>query len=291
MSLDTTVVWNCFCIVWVGVVYRGRTVPVAWRVVAHSSSSVRLWTIQRVLCQAARLMPDGVDVVLLADRGFADGKLMKYLHETLGWHFRIRIKRSFEFQLEGRWRKVSSVRLMPGHAYFTPAVVVGKTRPYPNVYLAFAHDRQSDEDWVIVSDEPTTLQTFAHYRLRFCIEESFLDLKSNGFNLEASRLRDKFALSQLCGVMALTMLFLVLQGVQVVVSGKRRQVDAHWNRGMSYFKLGWNSIRLSITQQWKIQGYRFLSSSPDPQPALASQRQLDDALEREFTVLSRIPAA
>jgi len=24
LSLDTTVVWNCFCIVWVGVVYRGR---------------------------------------------------------------------------------------------------------------------------------------------------------------------------------------------------------------------------------------------------------------------------
>ena len=36
LSLDTTVVWNSFCIVWVGVVYRGRTVPVAWRVVAHS---------------------------------------------------------------------------------------------------------------------------------------------------------------------------------------------------------------------------------------------------------------
>jgi len=30
---------------------------------------------------------------------------------------------------------------------------------YPNVHLAFAHDKQSDEDWVIVSDEPSTLQT------------------------------------------------------------------------------------------------------------------------------------
>lgn len=71
LSLDTTVVWNCFCIVWVGVVYRGRTVPVAWRVVAQSSSTVRLWTIQRVLRQAARVMPDEVAIVLLADRGFA----------------------------------------------------------------------------------------------------------------------------------------------------------------------------------------------------------------------------
>jgi hypothetical protein len=67
LSLDTTVLWNCFCLVWVGVVYRGRTIPIAWGVVAQSSSSVRLWTIQRVLRQAARLLPPGVAVVLLAD--------------------------------------------------------------------------------------------------------------------------------------------------------------------------------------------------------------------------------
>jgi hypothetical protein len=291
LSLDTTVVWNCFCIVWVGVVYRGRTVPLAWRVVAQSSSMVRLWTIQRVLRQAQKLMPDGIAVVLLADRGFADGKLMQYLKDNLGWHFRIRIKRSFQFQQQGQWCKVSSVQLQPGQAYFTPAVSLGKTKPFPDVYLAFAHDKQSGEDWTIVSDEPTNLQTFAQYRLRFQVEESFLDLKSNGFNLEASRLRDKFALSQLGGVIALTMLFLVLQGVQVVASGKRRQVDAHWNRGMSYLKLGWNWIRLAITQQWKIQVYQFLSSLPDPQPAFASKRQQNDTFQREFTVLSRFPAS
>ncbi|WP_205369897.1 transposase [Thermoleptolyngbya sp. PKUAC-SCTB121] len=291
LSLDTTVVWNCFCIVWVAVVYRGRTVPVAWKVVAQSSSTVRLWTIQRVLRQAQRLMPEGVAIVRLADRGFADGKLMKYLRENLGWHFRIRIKRSFQFQHQGQWRQVSSVQLQPGQAYFTPAVSVGRTKPYDNVYLAFAHDKLSSENWTIVSDEPTNLQTFAQYRLRFQVEESFLDLKSNGFNLEASRLRDKVALSQLCGVIALTMLFLVLQGVQVVASGKRRQVDAHWKRGMSYLKLGWNWIRLAITHQWKIHVYQFLSCSPDPQPAIASRRQHDDSLKREFTVLSRIPAS
>lgn len=72
LSLDTTMVWNCtavattggtpamrclFYIVWVGVIYRGRTVPVAWRVVTQSSSTVRLWTIQRVLRQATRVIP------------------------------------------------------------------------------------------------------------------------------------------------------------------------------------------------------------------------------------------
>ncbi|MBD1849112.1 transposase [Cyanobacteria bacterium FACHB-502] len=89
----------------------------------------------------------------------------------------------------------------------------------------------------------------------------------------------------------MTMLFLVLQGMNVLLSGKHRRVDAHWNRGMSYLKLGWNWIRLAITQQWKIQVYPFLSSLPDPQPAIASKRQQNDAFEREFIVLSRFPAS
>ncbi len=136
LSLDTTLVWNCFCIVWVGVVYRGRTVPIAWSVVAQSSSTVRLWTIQRVLRQVTRVLPVDAIVVLLADRGFADAKLIKYLQQNLGWHFRIRIKCSFAFQLHGEWRKVSEVQLQAGQAYFTPAVSIGKTKPYAGVYLA-----------------------------------------------------------------------------------------------------------------------------------------------------------
>jgi hypothetical protein len=143
---------------------------------------------------------------------------------------------------------------------------------------------------VIVSDEPTTLQTFAQYRLRFCVEETFLDLKSNGFKIEASRLRDKFALTQLCGVLALTMLFLVLQGTQVVASGKRRLVDRHWQRGMSYLKLGWNWIRLAVTKQWKIHLFQLLSGASDPQTAIASQRQHKQSLNREFTVPKHFPA-
>ena len=37
-------------------------------------------------------MPSGVSVRFLADRGFADTKLMRYLTQELGWHYRIRLK-------------------------------------------------------------------------------------------------------------------------------------------------------------------------------------------------------
>lgn len=60
---------------------------------------------------------------------------------------------------------------------------------------------------------------------------------------------------------------------------------------LSYLKLGWNWIRLAITHQWQIQVFQFLSSLPDPQPAIASKRQHEDSFKREFTVLSSIPAS
>jgi hypothetical protein len=60
---------------------------------------------------------------------------------------------------------------------------------------------------------------------------------------------------------------------------------------MSYLKIGWNWIRLAMTHQWQIQVYSFLSSLPDPQPAIPSKRQQNDSFNREFTVLSRFPAS
>lgn len=130
LSLDTTLVWNRFCIVWLGVVYRGRTIPIAWRIVPQASSTVRLSVIQSVLRQAHRLLPGDLKVVLLADRGFADRELMRYLKDKLGWHYRIRIKRHFYFQYRGQWQSVAAVKLNRGEARLVESVRLGKSKPY-----------------------------------------------------------------------------------------------------------------------------------------------------------------
>jgi hypothetical protein len=50
----------------------------------------------------------------------------------------------------------------------------------------------------IVSDVPVNIETFQEYGNRFDIEENFLDDKSNGFQLEDSRIRSAEALERLC---------------------------------------------------------------------------------------------
>ncbi|HEY9862525.1 MAG TPA: hypothetical protein V6D16_23715 [Candidatus Obscuribacterales bacterium] len=60
---------------------------------------------------------------------------------------------------------------------------------------------------------------------------------------------------------------------------------------MSYLKLGWNWIRLAITEQWNIHLFHFLSGAADPQPAIASKRQHNQSFQREFTALFSFPAS
>src|SRR5690606_25001231 len=142
----------------------------------------------------------------------------------------------------------------------------------------------SGELWYIASDQPTHVQTFDEYGLRFDIEENFLDDKSNGFQLESSLIRSADALARLCLVLALATLFLVCQGTDVVESGKRRWVDAHWFRGSSYLKIGWKWLHLARARGYQLITRLRLSALPDPEPAMASRKQAKEQVALRFSV-------
>ena len=144
---------------------------------------------------------------------------------------------------------------------------------YGLVHVAFAHHYPSQERWYGVSDQPTTTETFVEYGLRFDIEESFLDDKSNGFQLESSRIRSAAMLSRLCFVLAVATLYLTRVGTAVVAQGERRQVDPHWFRGSSYFKIGWHWIRKALVQGWTIPTTIALQSALDLDPCIPSKSQ------------------
>ena len=143
------------------------------------------------------LVPGGVKVVLLADRGFADTQLMKLITQ-MGWHFRIRIKANFwVYQPDKPRCQVRNFYLSKGQTVFLHGVSITDKQHGP-VHLALAYHSSHDEYWYLVSSEPTNCQTFVEYGLRFDIEENFLDDKSNGFQLEKSAIRNADALCRLC---------------------------------------------------------------------------------------------
>lgn len=286
LALDTSMLWGRYCIIRVSVVYRGRAVPLVWKVLEHGSSSVSLDAYRDLLDKAIQWLPLYRDysIVCLADRGFADTDLMRYLSDELKWHWRIRIKANFKLFRRGhRSSKISRIVPQPGEALFLHHVYITDQRLGP-VHLALAYTKHSNERWYVVSDEPTALETFDEYGLRFDIEENFLDDKSNGFQLESSLIRNADALSRLCFLLAVTTLYLVSQGTAVVDDDRRRSVDPHWYRGSSYLKIGWQWVKHALSKGWDLIHTVHLSSLPDPEPSIASRTQFFNLPSIRFKV-------
>jgi hypothetical protein len=282
LALDTSLLWNQYCLIRLSVVYRGRAVPVVWEVLEHGSSSVTHAAYDALLDAVPALLPAGVKVVCLADRGFADTELLAHLRR-LGWHFRLRLKATFSVLRPGQLPcKVEDFALAPGRALFLHNVAI-TAEAFGPVSLALARHSSTGESWYIVSDEPTSVQTFVEYGRRFDIEENFLDDKSKGFQLESSLVREADALTRLCLVLAVATLYLVAQGTQVVAAQKRRWVDPHWFRGTSYLRIGWQWVKTALTRGWELFASLHLSGAPDPEPCRASASQLTAPLAVTFT--------
>ncbi len=274
LAIDTSMLWDRFCLIRISIIYRGRAIPLVWKVIEHKSSSIAFTAYEGLLTSAKELLSSvHVPIVFLADRGFVHIRLMKRIRR-LGWKFRIRIKSSSSIFLPGvGWKKISDIVPDPGRAALLHGVRFGEEK-FGLVHLAIGNHKDSGEIWAIISSQPTSIHTFKEYGLRFDIEEEFLDEKSGGFEVEKSRIRSADALERLFLPIAAAILFLVIQGVQVVRTGKRRWIDPHWFRGWSYLRIGWAWVKESVFQEGKrLWSNMQLVGGPDPQPAMASRKQ------------------
>jgi len=274
LALDPTMLWNKCAVVRVSIIYRGRSLPLCWVVLEQKSATVAFIKYEMILREAAQLLPSGCKVTLLADRGFNDVELMKLCTE-LGWHFVIRLKGSIVVHRPFK-RRSKIINLLPrkGEIYLFDSVQITDRRFGP-VYLAIGHMKtlNGHEKWALVSDLPTCIDTFDTYALRFDIEESFLDDKSGGFQVESSQIDDADALSRLFLILAIATLYLVSTGTAIVEMGRRPAVDTHWHRGLSYFKIGWRWIEHALSTGKKLLNFPWLVSGDDPEPVFASKSQ------------------
>jgi hypothetical protein len=97
--------------------------------------------------------------------------------------------------------------------------------------------------------------------------------------LADSRLRDPQQLNRLYLVVAVAIVYGTVMGKTVQLSGLRRQLDIHWQRGLSYLKMGLRWLRGTVHK-----GRKLLSLLPLPprnsQCCFASRRAEADFYER-----------
>lgn len=279
LALDTTVLWNRFCVIHLSIVCGGRAIPFLWKVLEHKSATVAFTEYKLMLKLAEKLLFNYPDIMLLADRGFANHQLLDWLQNSR-WHYCLRLP--CDVMIHGARRHPIELK------YLTPPPAEATLYHHIGLWLdgesrcnlVLANVRGVREPWGVITDEKPSLQTLWQYGLRFRVEELFLDSKSGAFQLEESKIRECQALERLYLVVALALLFSTVHGMAIQIKGLRQRVDPHWKRGLSYLKIGLRWLR-GVLHKGRDLLKPMALLCEDPQPCFAStkaKRQYYDAI-------------
>jgi hypothetical protein len=271
VGLDTTSVTEQLVLVQTAVLYRRRAIPLAWQALKSRSVMLAFEQYAELIEYTATLIPSGVTVIALGDRGFRDVRLMALLRK-LGWHFRLRLTEKECVWIDRQRCGLESWALLPYQPCFLQDVLL-TDKQYGPVSIAMTWNGDVKHDpWRIASDQQANPNTFSDYALRMGIDANFLDEKSAGFQLDDTGLLSPVRLNHLLLVMAWCSLYLTSLGIRLVASGQRRLIDTHWQRRLSYLQLGWRWLDYVLASDAPLPIAFYLDPAPDPEPLVNSTK-------------------
>lgn len=173
---------------------KSRAMPLVWLTVYKSELKGRQRGYEReILRMLARALPVNVHVVLLADRGFGDVKLYRYIHKTLGFDFVIRYRPNIYVSWDG-WLWPSG-DIVPRNGRIRVLRDINLTAKESGPYTVVLYKAAGMKDsWCLATSlsDASGRQIVDFYSHRFQCEEAFRDLKDRryGYGLSFTKIRD-----------------------------------------------------------------------------------------------------
>jgi hypothetical protein len=275
LALDTTVLWNRCCVVVLSVVCHGRAIPLLWQTLEHPSASVSAEEVISLLQRADRLLCGFSAITLLADRGFPSAALLRWFEGRERWSYVMRLRGDAEIHGTAAplGCQVRRLRLRRGDCRgFRGVRLWADGQRRANLVLARPVGIKASEPWYLISNAEPSLDLVWAYGQRFCCEQLFRDQKSGIFQLASSGLRHPDRIDRLLLVVAIAVLAGSLQGYSLSLAARRRQVDPHWKRGMSFLRIGLAALQMSAVDA----AARLMAWRPIPiqalEPCIPSRR-------------------
>jgi hypothetical protein len=229
---------------------HGRATPLLWLTVFKGElKDKRNHYEDLCLSRLAEVMPEGVKVTILADRGFGDTKLFSYLG-NLGFAYVIRFRGNIhvtaadgERRLAADWvgkggraRKLRDAEMTAGEHKVGAVVCV--------------HAKDMKEPWCLAASnaEATAQEIIRHYSKRWTIEPGFRDTKDLRFGMGLGvlriadpRRRDRLLLLNAFAIMLLTLLGAAGESLgmdrQLRTSTTNRRVHSLFRQGLLLYEL------------------------------------------------------
>jgi hypothetical protein len=250
LVMDTSMLWDTYCLIEVCVAWGGRSITLAQTVIKHGSSTVGFDQYLPVLEAAKARLPISSQPTLLADRGFEHGELMRWL-TTQQWNWGIRVKSNLQIVFaSGKTQSLKELFPPKDQVYLFPSVkVLGDIE----CNLGTASCRGVKEPWAVLTNTPLSLQTFQLYGKRFGgIEPRFKDYKSGTFDILRSKIRDAQALSNLLMMIEIAEILAIRLGSLMIETRQRSQVDWHGERGLSLLQIGIRTVKSFCHQALRL---------------------------------------
>jgi hypothetical protein len=292
LALDTTMLWNRFCVVVLSVVAHGRAIPLLWQTLEHPSASVSASVSIALLEKTDRLLSGCRAITLLADRAFPCDELIAWFRSRPRWSYVMRLRGDTEIHGTAAplGCKVRRLHLRRGQCRgFRGVRLWVDGSQSVNLVLAHPTGLPVEEPWYLVSNLDPDLDLVWSYAQRFCCEQLFRDQKSGVFQLESSGLREPERIDRLLLVVAIAVLAGSLQGYALSLAGLRRQVDPHWKRGMSFLRIGLAALQMVMSDA----AARLMAWLPIPiqelEPCVPSRRARRRQAQAWFSTIEMPP--
>ncbi|HEX8823064.1 MAG TPA: IS4 family transposase [Archangium sp.] len=217
---------------------HGRTTPLVWHTVEKSAlEGMRNETEDFVLHRLRQVVPEGVRLTVLADRGFGDQKFYALL-EQLKFDYVVRFRQCIQV-MDEKGEKKSAGEWVPesGRAVsLTGARVTQDEAPVGAVVCV--KKKGMKEAWCLATSlkESTAAFVVGLYAKRFRTEETFRDMKDLRFGMGLSwvRVRSADRRDRLLLVSALACALLTLLGTAGESLGMERYLKANTAKTRTY---------------------------------------------------------
>jgi hypothetical protein len=197
------------------VMNNGRSIPVVWLTMWKEEIKDNRNDIEDTcLNRLKECLPEKVKVTVLADRGFGDHKLFRYLKE-LGFGYVIRFRDNIHITSEDGETRLASEWLGPnGEARKLPNAKITRQKQ-PAGTVVCVHDEKMKDMWCLATseEENSAQEIIDKYAFRWTAETTFRDTKDPHFGLgmEDTRIseperRDKLLLVNSLAILVLTTL-------------------------------------------------------------------------------------
>lgn len=270
LLVDETKLGQHLSVMVVGVAYRSGCIPLAWWCYQPDAWPMKqVVLIQTLLEWVAPGIPAGVIPLVQADRGIGCSPALVKVVQDMHWHFLFRVQKSTRLKTTSGKIHALGDLVHPGESWSGRGQVFKKAG-WIDLSVHLIWDSGYRDLWCLITNDPTLCGRT--YTQRAWQEASFRDLKSDGWQWQASRIFTPAHADRLLLVMTLAYALTLTAGSLALARPDTYPV-AKFSRSRTPFSLFRLGLRLldSLPVNTALHRIRLAFSRPPPLPSLCTQ--------------------